>query len=131
MHILRKIVFICLTAIMTLLTANFLKDERIEVVNEYCYTPILSNIYYEELTDNTGLTQREVINNVWYNLQQDGYVLQELNVDQFYVDAKFYNGSDLWRYVYDIKSDYVIFLNSIYETSYTGSSYINEGKENN
>lgn len=120
-----------MTVIVILLTVNFLQDEGIEVVNEYRYTPILSNIYYEELTPNTGSTQKEVINNVWYNLEKEGYTLQDLSADQFYIDAKFSNGLNLWRYVYDVESNYVIFLNSDYETSYTGITYINEGKENN
>ena len=130
MNILRKIVLLFTTSIMVFLTTNFLKDEGIEVDSTYQYQPQSSNVYYESLTENTGTTQREVINQVWFNMLKDNYQLVDLKSDDFYVDAIFSKDDDLWRYIYDVKSNYLIFLNNDYETSYTGITYINEGKEN-
>lgn len=130
MHILRKIVLLFTTSIMIFLTTNFLKDEGIEVDNTYQYQPQPSNVYYESLTENTGTAQREVINQVWFNMLKDNYQLIDLKADEFYVDAVFSKDDNLWRYIYDIKSNYLIFLNNDYEISYTGITYINEGKEN-
>ena len=130
MNILRKIVLLFTTSIMVFLTTNFLKDEGIEVDSTYQYQPQSSNVYYESLTENTGTTQREVINQVWFNMLKDDYQLVDLKSDDFYVDALFSKDDDLWRYIYDVKSNYLIFLNNDYETSYTGITYINEGKEN-
>lgn len=130
MNILRKIVLLFTTSIMVFLTTNFLKDEGIEVDSTYQYQPQPSNVYYESLTENTGTTQREVINQVWFNMLKDNYQLVDLKSDDFYVDAIFSKDDDLWRYIYDVKSNYLIFLNNDYETSYTGITYINEGKEN-
>ena len=130
MNILRKIVRLFTTSIMVFLTTNFLKDEGIEVDSTYQYQPQSSNVYYESLTENTGTTQREVINQVWFNMLKDNYQLVDLKSDDFYVDAIFSKDDDLWRYIYDVKSNYLIFLNNDYETSYTGITYINEGKEN-
>lgn len=130
MNILRKIVLLFTTSIMVFLTTNFLKDEGIEVDSTYQYQPQSSNVYYESLTENTGTTQREVINQVWFNILKDDYQLVDLKSDDFYVDALFSKDDDLWRYIYDVKSNYLIFLNNDYETSYTGITYINEGKEN-
>ena len=130
MNILRKIVLLFTTSIMVFLTTNFLKDEGIEVDSTYQYQPQSSNVYYESLTENTGTTQREVINQVWFNMLKDNYQLVDLKSDDFYVDALFSKDADLWRYIYDVKSNYLIFLNNDYETSYTGITYINEGKEN-
>lgn len=130
MNILRKIVLLFTTSIMVFLTTNFLKDEGIEVDSTYQYQPQSSNVYYESLTENTGTTQREVINQVWFNMLKDDYQLVDLKSNDFYVDALFSKDDDLWRYIYDVKSNYLIFLNNDYETSYTGITYINEGKEN-
>ncbi len=130
MNILRKIVLLFTTSIMVFLTTNFLKDEGIEVDSTYKYQPQSSNVYYESLTENTGTTQREVINQVWFNMLKDDYQLVDLKSDDFYVDALFSKDDNLWRYIYDVKSNYLIFLNNDYETSYTGITYINEGKEN-
>lgn len=130
MHILRKIVFLFTTLIMVFLTTNFLKDEGIEVDRTYQYQPQPSNVYYEPLTENTGTAQREVINQIWFNILKDDYQLVDLKADDFYVDVVFSKDDNLWRYIYDVRSNYLIFLNNDYETSYIGITYINEGKEN-
>lgn len=130
MRIIRRIFFITITTILTLFTTKFIQSEGIEVSEYYEFSPIPSNVYYESLTSNTGITHREAINNVWYNLEQEGYELASLNADQFYIDVQFSNDSDLWRYVYDVESNYIMFFNNEYESSYIGESYINEGKEN-
>ena len=130
MNIFRKIVFITITIILTVFTNNFLKEEGVSVNNKYVYGPVKSDVYYEYLTNNTGITSREAINNVWYNLDKDGYTLSDLKEDKFYVDAVFTKGSDTWRYIYDVESNYIMFFNKEYESSYKGESYINEGKEN-
>jgi hypothetical protein len=130
MWILRKIVFISITAILTVFTINFIKSDSIEISNKYIYGPYKSYVRYEQLTNNTGKSSREVINNVWYNLNKENYELVSINEDSLYVDVIFQKDSDIWRYVYDKESDYVMFFNNKYETSYNGESYINEGKGN-
>lgn len=130
MWILSKIVFISITAILTVFTINFIKSDSIEISNKYIYGPYKSYVRYEQLTNNTGKSSREVINNVWYNLNKENYELVSINEDSLYVDIIFQKDSDIWRYVYDKESDYVMFFNNKYETSYNGESYINEGKGN-
>lgn len=130
MWILRKIVFISITAILTVFTFSFIKSDSIEISNKYIYGPYKSYVRYEQLTNNTGKSSREVINNVWYNLNKENYKLVSINEDSLYVDVIFQKDSDIWRYVYDKESDYVMFFNNKYETSYNGESYINEGKGN-
>ena len=130
MWILRKLVFISITIILTTFTINFISSDSIEVHNKYLYGPYKSDIRYEQLTNNTGKSSREVINNVWFNLNKEGYELVSINEDSIYVDVIFKKDSDTWRYVYDKESDYVMFFNNKYETSYIGETYINEGKGN-
>ena len=130
MWVLRKLVFISITIILTIFTINFISSDNIEIRNKYLYGPYRSSIRYEQLTNNTGKSSREVINNVWFNLNKKGYELVSINEDSIYVDVIFKNDSDTWRYVYDKESDYVMFFNNKYETSYIGETYINEGKGN-
>lgn len=130
MWVLRKLVFISITIILTIFTINFISSDNIEIRNKYLYGPYRSSIRYEQLTNNTGKSSREVINNVWFNLNKEGYELVSINEDSIYVDVIFKKDSDTWRYVYDKESDYVMFFNNKYETSYIGETYINEGKGN-
>lgn len=130
MWVLRKLVFISITIILTIFTINFISSDNIEIRNKYLYGPYRSSIRYEQLTNNTGKSSREVINNVWFNLNKEGYELVSINEDSIYVDVIFKKDSDTWRYIYDKESDYVMFFNNKYETSYIGETYINEGKGN-
>lgn len=121
---------ITITIIMTIFTVNFVKSEGIEISGNYVYAPIPSNVYYESLTPNSGITQREAINNTWYNLEKDNFKLDNISADLYNVDMTFSKGDEMWRYVYDLDSNYMIFFNKYYEDSFRGESYISEGKEN-
>lgn len=130
MWILRKLVFISVTTILSILTISFISTDSINIINKYIYGPYKSEVRYEQLTNNTGKTTREALNNVILNLSKEGYELISVTEDYLYVDVILSNDIDTWRYVYDKDADYVMFFNNKYETSYIGESYINEGKGN-
>ena len=129
MDILRKIVMIIITIIMTTFSIMLITSKTLDRSEEYLYSSTYSDIYYDNLTDNTGITQRESINNVIYNLEKDDYTLDSLTDDGYYVDAIFSKGSFVWRYVFDYSNNYLMFFNNEYETSFTGETYIIEERK--
>ena len=129
MDILRKIVMIIITIIMTTFSIMLITSKTLDRSEEYLYSSTYSDVYYDNLTDNTGITQRESINNVIYNLEKDDYILDSLTDDGYYVDAVFSKGSSIWRYVFDYSNNYLMFFNNEYETSFTGETYIIEERK--
>lgn len=124
MDIIRKVSMVCITVIISVFSLLVIDSKTLDRSGEYQYSPIYSDVYYDSLTSNTAITQREAINSVLYNLEKDGYELESVTDDGYYVDAIFSNDSSTWRYVLDLSNNYLMFFNNRYETSYTGETYI-------
>lgn len=124
MDIVRKVSMVCITVIISVFSLLIIDSKTLDRSGEYRYSPIYSEVYYDSLTSNTAITQREAINSVLYNLEKDGYELKSLTDDGYYIDAIFSDDSSTWRYVLDLSNNYLMFFNNRYETSYTGETYI-------
>lgn len=124
MDIIRKISMVFITIMVSVFSMLVVDSKTLERSGEYRYSPTYSDVYYDSLTSNTAITQREAINSVLYNLGQEGFELQSLVDDGLYVDVILSNDSSTWRYVFDLSNNYLMFFNNRYETSYTGETYI-------
>lgn len=82
-----------------------------------------TEVYSEYLTDNTYIVQREAINNILYNMNQDGFSMTKDSNTDTYRDLVFTKGSVKWRFLYEYNTNYLMFFKNTYEDSYEGITY--------
>lgn len=86
--------------------------------------------YCNVIDDNIVITNTNGLANVYYNMQQDGYVVYAEEVGSNTVDVIFTKDDyPTYRYYYQHPQGKVTIFSSQYETSYTGISYISVRKE--
>lgn len=85
--------------------------------------------YYEEISENSGLTSINGISNVYINMQADRYSIYKEEITPTTVDVSFVKeGEPAYRYYYDTSTNRITFFSSNYETSGVGVTYIIDRK---
>lgn len=82
-----------------------------------------SDVSVVYLTDNTYIVQREALNNILYNMAQDGFSITKDSNTDTYRDLVFTKGSTKWRFLYEYDTNYLMFFKNTYEDSYEGITY--------
>lgn len=124
--IIRKTIVLITTLIFGIFTYNTIQNNVLNRDDKFIVIPEYRDVFYEELTSNTYIVQREAINNIAYNLQQDGYTESKAEITPSYVDLIYKKNSEIWRYNLDLETNYLVFFKNQYEDSYIGSTYIIE-----
>ena len=121
----KLVVFISSLIVSAILIFNGFKDP-IDIDNQYYILPEYNDVYYQQTSFNTLLTQRAAFNNVKYNLQELGYITVFERVFPEYIDCG-YKSQDLeLRFYFDIESGELTIFSNQYEACESVMTYIIE-----
>lgn len=125
-----RCILLCSLVVLLIYSYKKIINDSIKMIGVSRIVNAYVDPYYEELTDNSGLTNINGISNVFINMDNDGYDIYKSDITQTYIDISFTKeGSDSYRYYYDMNTGRITFLSSSYETSSSGLSYIIEEKK--
>lgn len=123
-----RVIEVALTVLVALNTANSIMSNSIERDSDYIAIPQYEEVYYEYLSYDSVSTQREALSNISYNMEKEGYDLINAEYTNHAYDYTFKNKDteNVWRVYFDEDSNYMVFFNSDYESSFKGHTYITE-----
>lgn len=127
MRTIRKILFIICTFICVVMTVSHIGKNVPEVINNVSLLNEVSPSFYVEDTINTGYTNINGISNIYLNLQQDGWKVHKVIIEDTFIDISMTKYPDLSCRVYFKVSDgwTALFL-SEYENSNSLLAYISD-----
>ena len=122
----RKLMFVVSVVIIAYYTYVNISEIEITTDTTIKLFNVITDSYYENITDNSGYTNINGVSNICLNLISEGYSIYDVNTTDNYLDISFVKQDcPSYRIYYLYDEQYIAFFSSIYETSYDLNAYIN------
>lgn len=127
--ILRRAVLMTAAALCVVYTYRNIFIPDVELINDIRVYDYYVDIYYQPISENSGITSLNGLSNAKVNLLNQGFEVYSEEITDNGIDLILMNSDgEVYRYYFDMKTNRITFFYSDYERSSLGESYIIEEK---